>query len=546
MPGTYLTTPIYYVNDKPHIGHAYTTILADVLARWLRARGEQVRFLTGTDEHGQSVARAAERRGVTPQAHVDELAPLWKANWDALEIRYDRFIRTTDPDHKAVVRQALEALRAGTAPDGRPLLYQDAYRGWYCVSDERYWTEKDVVGGRCPVCGRPVEAIEEKNWFFRMSAYQEPLIAHIRDHPSFIHPETRKNEILGFLREPLGDLCISRPRRRLSWGIPFPWDDEYVTYVWVDALLNYVTGAVDPAPGEAPEVTARRAIEAWNDHPADVHLMGKDILTTHSVYWITLLMALGWSLPRQILAHGWWLWEGQKMSKTEGNVVRPEELIPTFGVDGLRYYLLREMTLGQDSTFSYDSLVRRLNADLANDLGNLHSRVTKMVDRYLGGRLPTRLEIQDEIRTPDLWESAFQTAAEVAPTAKHGSAPVDEDWRGWRTNEAIEKIMVLFVSMTNHFLEEWQPWKLAKDDGKSRTLAAVLYHAAEATRLAAAYLWPVVPELAGRVLASLGRPATPGPDELRWGVLDGETVEVGPPLYARLETAGATPAETEA
>jgi len=540
MSYVYLTTPIYYVNDKPHIGHAYTTILTDVVARWLRARGERVRFLTGTDEHGQSVARAAERRGVAPQDHVDELAPLWKANWDALEIRYDRFIRTTDPDHKAVVRRALELLREGTTPDGRPLLYQDAYRGWYCVSDERYWTEKDVADGRCPACGRPVEAIEEQNWFFRMSAYQEPLVAHIRDHPAFIHPETRKNEILGFLREPLGDLCISRPRRRLSWGIPFPWDDEYVTYVWVDALLNYVTGTITPDIGEAPEAAARRAIETWNDHPADVHLMGKDILTTHSVYWITLLMALGWALPRQILAHGWWLWEGQKMSKTEGNVVRPEELTRTFGVDGLRYYLIREMTLGQDSTFSYDSLVRRLNADLANDLGNLHSRVTKMIERYLGGRLPRRHEIEGEIETPDFWLSAFQAAAEV------GLTEADEDWREWRTNEAIGKVMMLWVSLTNQFLEGWQPWSLAKGEGTERTLAAVLYHAAEAIRLAATYLFPVTPELGRRILVSLGQPETPTADDLRWGVLDGERVHVGPPLYARLETAGATPAETEA
>jgi len=542
MSSYYLTTPIYYVNDKPHIGHAYTTILADVLTRWRRERGEQVRFLTGTDEHGQSVARAAERRGVTPQAHVDELAPLWKANWDALEIRYDRFIRTTDPDHKAVVRRALELLRDGSTPDGRPLLYQDAYRGWYCVSDERYWTEKDVADGRCPACGRPVEAIEEKNWFFRMSAYQEPLVAHIRDHPAFIHPETRKNEILGFLREPLGDLCISRPRRRLSWGIPFPWDEEYVTYVWVDALLNYVTGAVDPAPGEAPQVTARRAIEAWNDHPADVHLMGKDILTTHSVYWITLLMALGWSLPRQILAHGWWLWEGQKMSKTEGNVVRPEELTPIFGVDGLRYYLLREMTLGQDSTFSYDSLVRRLNANLANDLGNLHSRITKMIGRYLNGRLPRRSEAESVVEQKRTFETIMMGLDRVGMEALFET--FERNWTNWEPNVAIEDV-AKWLSAINRFLEDTKPWKIDSLARKDE-LGAILYYSAEALRGAAALLWPVVPELAGRVLASLGRPATPGPDDLRWGVLDGETVEVAPPLYVRLETAGATPAETEA
>ncbi len=526
MSRFYLTTPIYYVNDRPHIGHAYTTILADVVARRRRQEGDETRFLTGTDEHGAKVVQAAAAREVEPKAHVDAMARDWQAAWDRLDIRYDRFIRTTDPDHVAVVQAALAALKEGTTPDGRPLLYEDGYTGWYCVSDERYWTEKDLVEGNCPECGRAVEEIEERNWFFRMSAFAEPLRRHIEENPGFIHPPSRANEILGFLREPLGDLCVSRPRARLSWGIPLPWDAEYVTYVWVDALLNYVTGTVDPAPGEAPAATAQRAIAEWERHPADVHLMGKDILTTHGVYWITLLMALGWRLPKQILAHGWWLWEGGKMSKTAGNVVRPEDLVPDFGVDGLRYYLLREMVLGQDSTYSYDSMVRRLNSDLANDFGNLLSRVTTMAGRWLDGRLPARSDV------PDGEADEAALAGRAAEILAEGG--VADAWREWRIHGALERTMGL-VTAANEYLERRAPWKRIKDEGGRAEVAATLLHAAEAVRLAAALLWPVAPELAARALEALGRPGTPGAEDLRWGVLDGAAMSPGEPLYARLE-----------
>jgi methionyl-tRNA synthetase len=526
----YLTTPIYYVNDRPHIGHAYTTILADVVARRRRMTGYDVRFLTGTDEHGASVSQAAGRRGLAPKAHVDELAPSWKATWDRLEIRYDRFIRTTDADHAAVVRHALIALKDGADPHGRPLLYEDVYRGWYCVSDERYWTEKDLVEGRCPECGKPVEEIAERNWFFRMSSFQDALIEHVRSHRGFIHPDTRANEILGFLREPLGDLCITRPRERLSWGIPIPWDDGFVTYVWVDALLNYVTGTVDA--GGDPEADARRAIAAWNEHPADVHLIGKDILTTHSVYWTTLLMALGWSLPRQILAHGWWVWQGTKMSKSVGNVVRPEDLVPEFGIDGLRYYLLREMTLGQDSSFSYESIVRRLNADLANDLGNLHSRITKMAERWLEGRLPPRAEAAGRANEAALRELAERLVADGA----EGS--VSEAWGQWRIHAALERVLGL-VSATNEYLEAQAPWARAREPEDRVEVGAILLHAAEALRLATVLLWPVVPDLAQRLLADLGQPEVPRGEHLRWGVLDAVRVSPGPPIYRRIEPAAA-------
>lgn len=538
MSSYYLTTPIYYINDKPHIGHAYATILADVIARRRKLMGDRVRFLTGTDEHGEKVARAAAERGLTPQQQVDELAPIWKATWDRLEIRYDRFIRTTEPDHIAVVRAALEALRAGSTPAGEPLLYESAYTGWYCVSDERYWTEKDLVEGRCPDCGKQVEEIEERNYFFRMSAFQQDLIDHITKNPSFIYPETRKNEILGFLREPLEDLCVSRPRERLQWGVPFPWDEEYVTYVWVDALLNYVTGRIDPS-GD-PEADALRAIETWNDHPADLHVIGKDILTTHSVYWITLLMALGWALPRQILAHGWWVWGGEKMSKSVGNVVSPDDLVDTLGVDGMRYYLLREMTLGQDSAYSYDSLVQRLNADLANDMGNLHSRVTKMISRYLGGRLPSRkvaLDTAEDEASP-IRQASIQLR-EQAETLLDGGASGGEGsaaaaWDDWRINVALERVMRLFSS-TNRYLEETAPWKRVKEPGSEPCVEATLYYAAEAVRLGSALLWPVVPEISARALETLGQTTPPTTADLGWGVLDGDEILTGEGLYQRLE-----------
>ncbi|MFH1863001.1 MAG: class I tRNA ligase family protein, partial [bacterium] len=383
----YITTPIYYVNDEPHIGHAYCTIVADVLARYQRLFGADVFFLTGTDEHGQKVAEAAQIAGRTPQEHCDLMVVRYLDVWRKLHISHDDFIRTTEDRHKSRVQQILMKLwEIGE-------IYEDYYEGWYCVPEERFWTQKDLNAGMCPSCGREVHRLTEKNYFFRMGKYQPWLIQHIHDHPSFIQPEVRRNEILGFLASPLEDLCISRPRKRLSWGIPLPFDKEFVTYVWFDALLNYFT---------AP---ASLNLNCW---PASLHLIGKDILTTHCVYWPTMLKAAGLELPETIFGHGWWLVENTKMSKSLGNVVKPLTLVDKYGVDAFRFFLCREMSLGMDATFSEEALVNRYNGELANDLGNLYSRLLKLLQTYNGGKIPATAPPLKELTEPaavqSLWD----------------------------------------------------------------------------------------------------------------------------------------------
>lgn len=358
----YVTTPIYYVNDKPHIGHAYTTVLADVLARYHRSLGDETFFLTGTDEHGQKVEKAAAARHLDPKAHCDEMVLRFQSLWERLGITNDRYIRTTEEFHKRVVRQILQELF------DRGEIYKAEYTGWYCVGCERFFTEKDLVDGKCPDCGREVSAIVESNYFFRMSSYREWLIEYIETHPDFIQPSFRANETLGFLRKGLGDLCISRPKSRLSWGIELPFDPDYVCYVWFDALINYISG-VGYLQDDA-------MFEKW--WPASYHLIGKDILTTHSVYWPTMLKAIGLPMPKTIFAHGWWLTGSTKMSKSLGNVINPMDMVDRCGVDAFRYFLMAEMSPGNDANFTEESFVARYNSDLANDLGNLLSRVLKM------------------------------------------------------------------------------------------------------------------------------------------------------------------------
>ena len=496
----YVTTPIYYVNDAPHIGHAYTTLLGDVLARYARLRGRPVFFLTGVDEHGQKVQQAALRQGRSPQEFVDEIQARFRAAWSSLNIRYDTFFRTTDAHHVRLVQQVEQRLwEQGD-------IYRGEYEGWYCVPDERFWTEKDLRDGLCPDCGRPVERIREANYFFRMSAYQGWLVDYIQAHPQFIQPLHRRNEVLGFLRQPLGDLCISRPASRLSWGIPLPFDPAYVTYVWFDALLNYVTAA-----GYLQDEARFAAL--W---PNALHLIGKDILTTHSVYWPIMLKAAGLPPPKTIFAHGWWVIGEQKMGKSLGNAVRPLDLVETYGVDAFRYLLMREMSPGYDAAFDPERLAARYHADLANNLGNLLQRVSAIITRSFDGQIPAA-------GRPGPAEEELRRRFEALP------GQVFEQVESFAVQQALVKVMEA-LGTANQYLEAAAPWKKIKA-GDLPAAARSLYAAGEAVRLAAVLLSPVTPERSAEVLRRLGD----APASLAWGGLrPGSRLAPGEALFPRI------------
>ena len=492
----YLTTPIYYVNDKPHIGHAYTTILADVLTRFHRKTGEDVFFLTGLDEHGQKVQQAAENRGVDPIDHCDEMAPRFLELWKKLHIQNDDFIRTTEKRHVAVVQKILQdVFDSGD-------IYEDEYEGLYSISEERFITEKEAESGDF----RDIKKIKEKNYFFKMSQYQQPLIDHINENPKFIQPEHRKNEVLGFLKKPLGDLCISRPKSRLNWGIELPFDSNYVTYVWFDALINYIT-AVGYNVDE----------DGFNKYwPANYHLIGKDILTTHSVYWPTMLMSAKLPLPLGIFAHGWWLSGESKMSKSLGNVVDPLGLIEEYGVDPVRYYLMREMVLGQDASFTMASFIKRYNSDLANDFGNLLSRVSNLLKKFFDGKIP-----MDEDDSP-----------EGMIIKENGIKVVSDVWNhieSMQVNEAIETTLQ-YIRSVNKYMETMAPWKLAKSDNNAA--GKVLFTAAEALRISAVLLAPVMPNRTQIVLETFNAAGS----SLEWGGLTpGKSLKKHDVLFPRID-----------
>lgn len=491
----YITTPIYYVNDKPHIGHAYTTILADVLARYHKAEGDDVFFLTGLDEHGQKVQQAAEERGVSPKDHCDEMAPRFLELWEKLHIKNDDFIRTTEDRHVKVVQDILQTVYENGD------IYEDEYEGLYSVSEERFITEKEADSGEY----RDIKKLQEKNYFFKMSKYQQALINHINDNPNFIQPDHRKNEILGFLRKPLGDLCISRPKSRLNWGIDLPFDNNFVTYVWFDALINYVTATGFGVNDES--------YQKW--WPAEYHLIGKDILTTHAVYWPTMLLSAKMPLPKSIFAHGWWLSGESKMSKSIGNVVNPLDLVEEYGVDPVRYYLMREMVLGQDASFTMESFIRRYNSDLANDYGNLLSRVSKLIEKNFDSIVPDPGENTKA-------ENMIQNAAETVVASIHKL--IEE----MKIHDALEKTLQ-FIRGVNKYMEQQAPWKLVKENKEAA--GRVLYTAAEALRIGTLLMSPVMPHRTEIVLTTLSAQES----KLRWGGLKaGTKLKQHLPLFPRI------------
>jgi len=472
----YITTPIYYVNASPHIGHAYTTIVADVLARYARMAGRETFFVTGTDEHGDKIAEAAQKAGISPKQYADGISLQFRSLWPQLAVNNDYFIRTTDANHMETVRFILQ--KVYDAGD----IYFGSYEGFYCVGCERFYMEKELVGGQCPDHQTVPEHRKESNYFFRMSKYQDWLIRHIQENQDFIRPERYRNEVLAFLRDPLEDLCISRPKTRLEWGITLPFDDKYVTYVWFDALINYVTALGYPDGDHFKTF--------W---PHAQHLIAKDILKPHGIYWPTMLKAAGIEPYQHLNVHGYWNSDQSKMSKSLGNVVRPLDLKDKYGLDAFRYFLLRDMVFGLDSNFSEDAFVARLNSDLANDLGNLLSRTVTMAIKYCDGKIPV-------MPAPDQ-EQGLQTAALKAET------DVAASFADMSLHKALMAIWEL-ISAANKYIVENEPWSLAKDPANREKISTLMYRLLEVLRNTAILLSPFMPQAAQKIMSQIGLDAT--------------------------------------
>ena len=511
----YITTPIYYPSDNLHIGHSYSTVSADALARYHRLKGDDVFFLTGTDEHGQKIQRRAEQTGVTPQQYVDHVVDGIKHLWKVLDISYDDFIRTTDERHIRTVQAIFKRLY------DQGDIYKSEYEGWYCTPCETFWTERQVKDGKCPNedCCRPVEKVREESYFFQVSKYADRLLEHIESHPEFIQPVSRKNEMINnFLKPGLEDLCVSRTS--FSWGIPVTFDERHVVYVWLDALSNYISALGYPEAAADPNSLFNRF---W---PADVHLVGKEIVRFHTIIWPITLMALGLPLPKQVYGHGWLLLEGDKMSKSKGNVIDPVVLAEKYGVDAIRYYLLREVPFGSDGQYTEDALIKRINVDLANDLGNLLHRTGAMIEKFNGGLIPD--PATSEALDLDLQKTAARAVADVNHQMDH-----------LVINEAVAAIWKL-VGKTNKYIDEAAPWALAKDEAKKARLGTVLYHMAESLRITAVLLQPFLTSTPDKIWAQLGLPgslAQVGWEQgTKWGgIPSGTRIRRGDPIFPRIE-----------
>ncbi len=499
----YVTTPIYYVNDVPHIGHAYTTVVSDVLARWRRLWGDDVVFLTGTDEHGLKIQRAAEEHGVTPREWADQTSERFREAWKLLDISNDEFIRTSEPRHYAAVTEFLQRVY----DNGYIVL--DTYEGLYCVACEAYYTEDELVNGNCPIHDRPVERVTEENYFFQLSRFEDALLEHYAANPDAVQPESRRNEVLGFIKQGLRDFSMSRTS--ITWGIPLPWDERHVTYVWFDALFNYCT-AVGYLDDRA------RFDRYW---PADYHLMAKDILRFHAVYWPAMLMAAGEAPPKHVFAHGYLLVGGEKMSKTRLNQIAPADLVSEFGSDGFRYHFLADQRFGPDGDFSYEAMVARYNADLANNFGNLANRVLNMAVNYCDGAVPdARADGPLAAAAADAFDKMTAAMTQLQYDTAFGAV--------WE-----------LIRATNSYIEESAPWKLHKA-GDAAAVAAVLGDCLEALRIVALLASPVIPRACAELWRRLGLPGTPEDQRLpaaaAWGQLPaGNPLEKGDPLFPRLE-----------